>query len=279
MHDLMTVIAVLPAAQAVSAVIAAHEKLSPREGGKLIGLMVAPILIPNLPPPSFMLPEVIDVLIEASRRAIGEAESAFTEACNKAGVPCEWRMAEIPITHVSSYAGGLSRAADLIIAPQCPEADAIGRHEADQLVLASGRPVLTLPVDWTGPTLGSRALVAWNGRREAARAVFDALPLLRRSEAVRLLSVRETAHEQLGQFTPGDEIAATLARHGVEVDVAAVHCERASVSEEIRAHAQEFAADLLVMGCYGHSRLRETILGGVTHDMLRDAPIPLLLSS
>ena len=131
--------------------------------------------------------------------------------------------------------GGLSRAADLIIAPQCPEGHAIGRHEPDQLVLASGRPVLTLPVDWTGPKLGTRALVAWNGKREAARAVFDALPLLKRSEAVRVLAVRETAHEQLGQFTPGDEIAATLSRHGVEVDVAAVHCERASVSEEIRA--------------------------------------------
>ena len=61
--------------------------------------------------------------------------------------------------------------------------------------------------------------------------------------------------------------------------MAAVHCERASVSEEIRAHAQEYAADLLVMGCYGHSRLRESILGGVTHDMLRDASMPLLLSS
>ena len=97
----------------------------------------------------------------------------------------------------------------------CTEDIAIGRHEPDQLVFASGRPVLSLPADWAGPKIGTRALVAWNGKREAARAVFDALPLLKRSEAVRVLAVREAAHEQVGQFTPGDDIAATLSRHGV----------------------------------------------------------------
>ena len=278
MPDFMTLVAVLPAAQSVPAVIAGYEAVFPREGGKLIGLMVEPIVISNLPPPNFLLPELIDAQLKANEGGIRQAKTAFTKACDQSGIPCEWRTSQVPSMYVSSQAGTLSRAADLIIAPMCTEDIAIGRHEPDQLVFASGRPVLSLPADWAGPKIGTRALIAWNGKREAARAVFDALPLLKRSEAVRVLAVREAAHEQ-GQFTPGDDIAATLSRHGVRVDVAAVHCERASVSEEIRAQAQEYAADLLVMGCYGHSRLRESILGGVTHDMLRDASMPLLLSS
>jgi nucleotide-binding universal stress UspA family protein len=85
--------------------------------------------------------------------------------------------------------------------------------------------------------------------------------------------------EPVRQFTPGDDIAATLARHGVKVETHAFAAMRGSVREELAAQALDFGADLCVMGCYGHSRLRERILGGVSRSMLRDIPFPLLLSN
>ena len=164
----------------------------------------------------------------------------------------------------------MARAADFVIAPSCRAEEAIGQHAVDELVFESGRPIIALPLDWRGGPVGRRVLIAWNGTREAARAVFDALPLLCRSDDVRVLTVREGAHDRVAQFTPGDEIAATLARHGARVEAISINRERSSVAEEIRAHALEHGADLLVMGCYGHSRLREMILGGVTREVLRE---------
>jgi nucleotide-binding universal stress UspA family protein len=259
--------------------MAAHQALFGDGNVRLVGLMVTPIVVPNLPPTEVLLPSFIDAQIEANRRQVAAAEASFRAACERAGTACEWRTSEVASAYVSGRAGAMARTADLIIAPKCRDEEAIGQHEVDQVVFESGRPVLALPLGWQAPKIGARVLIAWNGKREAARAAFDALPLLGRAEAVRVISVREGSHEQLGQFTPGDDLAATLARHDIHVDTASVHCERSSVAEEIRTHAREYGADLLVMGCYGHSRFREMILGGVTRDLLREPPLPVLLSS
>ena len=95
----------------------------------------------------------------------------------------------------------------------------------------------------------------------------------------RLISVRAFHDEPVRQFTPGDDIAATLSRHGVPVETAAIARAGQSVQEELKVQAMDFGADMIVMGCYGHSRLRERILGGVSRDMLKEMPFPLLLSN
>jgi nucleotide-binding universal stress UspA family protein len=91
--------------------------------------------------------------------------------------------------------------------------------------------------------------------------------------------VRDVPTEPIRQFTPGDEIAAALSRHGVKVDSRAVSGAGKSVRDTLNDEAREFGADLLVMGCYGHSRVRERVLGGVSRDILANVPLPLLLSN
>jgi nucleotide-binding universal stress UspA family protein len=279
MKTFMTIFAVLPGAAAIPAVTGAHQALFSSGPGKLIGLMVTPVVVSNAVPSEVILPSFIEAQLAANQRGLREAEAEFLRSCKEAGIAGEWRTTQIASIDVSGRAGVLARAADLIIAPALPVEQAIGRHDLDQLVFESGRPVLALPIGWASASLGKRVVIAWNGKREAARAVFDSLPVLTGAEAVRVVSVRESSHDELGQFTPGDEIASTLARHGVPVDTIAVHCEKESVAEEIQAQAAEYGADLLVMGCYGHSRFREMILGGVTRDMLRGFSLPLFLSS
>ncbi len=122
-------------------------------------------------------------------------------------------------------------------------------------------------------------LIAWDGGREAARAVFDALPLLVGAEAVRIASVQGFLDEPVRQFTPGDDIAATLSRHGITVETTSGRSSRGTVKEELQHLALDFGADLVVMGCYGHSRIRERVLGGVSRSMLREIPFPLLLAN
>ncbi|MGH6925402.1 MAG: universal stress protein, partial [Propylenella sp.] len=165
------------------------------------------------------------------------------------------------------------------LAPQLRGDAAVGRHQLEEVVFASSRPVLALPAGWAAKSLSARVLIAWDGGREAARAVFDALPILTGSDAVKIVSIKGFLSDPLRQFTPGDDIAATLSRHGIAVETVTLEKSRASVKLELEAQATDFGATLVVMGCYGHSRFRERVLGGVSREMLKEIPFPLLLAN
>ena len=140
----------------------------------------------------------------------------------------------------------------------------------EELVAAAGVPVLVLPAD-TPEHLGRTVLVAWNGSREAARAAHDALPFLTRGAGlVVLCAVGEDAARHL------DDAATMLARHGVPVRAERVPGSDAGAGEILLARAAAHGADLLVMGAYGHARLRELVFGGATRDTLRQARLPVL---
>jgi len=277
--DIRTVFAIIPAAQAAESAVAAFQALPLGDNAKLVGVHIAPIAITYGLATDVALASFIEAQIAAADEERKEAEEAFTAACRAAGVSFEWRAEKAPDNIVSPHGGAVARAADIILAPQLAEEASIGRHQLEEVVFASGRPVIGLPAGWTIKTVGKRVLVAWNGGREAARAVFDAMPILTRAEAVRIVSVQGFLDEPSRQFTPGDDIAATLARHGVAVETKSYRATLASVREELKVQALDMGADLCVMGCYGHSRFRESILGGVSHSMLRDLPFPLLLST
>ncbi len=221
----------------------------------------------------------IEAQVEAAKAEGEAAQAAFSAACEQAGVRYEWRAAQSIDLVVSPQAGSMARAADLVICPMLSDQASLGRHRLEEVVFASGRPVISLPAEWTGSRLGKRVLIAWDGGREAARATFDAMPLLRQAEKVRLVSVNGSQQDPVRQFTPGDEIAATLSRHKIPVEAHSFESARRSVAEELHAQMLEFGADLLVMGCYGHSRFRERILGGVSREMLRAIQFPLLLAN
>jgi nucleotide-binding universal stress UspA family protein len=244
---------------------------------KLVGLHVGPLA----PAYGLVADMGLAAYIEAQMQAIDAertaTETSFVTACEAAGLPYEWRAATA--LEASPHAGSLARAADIIVCPQVRKETAIARHDLAEVVFSSGRPVLAFSAEKRNATLGKRMLVAWDGGREAARATFDALPLLAAAEAVRVVSVQGVRHDPVRQFTLADDVCTTLARHGVRVESSTFGSTRASVRAELEAQALDFAADLLVMGCYGHSRLRERILGGVSRDMLKEIPFPLLLAS
>jgi nucleotide-binding universal stress UspA family protein len=154
-------------------------------------------------------------------------------------------------------------------APQMPQ----------QVLMNSGRPLLVLP--YAGELslpLATNVLVGWDASREAARALADALPLLRRAGNVQV-AVFEAPQEVEPRHgdLPGADIGQWLARHGVHVDVARI-ATSVPVGEALLSRAADLQADLIVIGGYGHSRWRETMPGGVTRTLLRSSPVPVLMS-
>lgn len=143
---------------------------------------------------------------------------------------------------------------------------------------SSGKPLLLIP-EGSRPTLKpKRVLVAWDARLESSRAVRESLDMLIGADEVHLVMVDPVEDEYHHGAEPGADAAAYLARHGVKVAVDRLPSSNHSVADVLRRHAVDIAADLVVMGAYGHSRLRERIFGGVTYSMLEDPSMPILMA-
>jgi nucleotide-binding universal stress UspA family protein len=207
---------------------------------------------------------------EYREKAMDEAEREFRAAAARAPVQSDWRVLE-QADH--AHPGRAARGADLIVAGQPEPKDGAGKAFAADLVLSAGRPVLFVPYAGRFSKPGRRPLVAWNGGREAARAVADALPLLKRADAVHVV----TFDARAGEGAAGD-VALQLARHGVKVTLSRESVPDVAVGEQILSRAADLESDLLVMGAYGHSRMREQILGGATRTLLESMTLPTLMS-
>jgi nucleotide-binding universal stress UspA family protein len=279
MTGLKTVFAVVPAAAGVAPVVSAFRALPLASDAKLVGVHVSPLAVRYGLIADMALAGYIEAQVAAAQEEQSAAEAAFEHACREAGIEYDWRVDRTLDYGVSARAGALARAADLILCPRLQAGGSLAPYEIEEVVFASGRPVIGTPPEWSGPSIGKRIVIAWDGGREAARAVFDAMPLLARAEQVRTVSVQGFLDEPVRGFTPADEICATLARHGVKVESHTFRNTRESVAKELEAQMLDIGADLLVMGCYGHSKLREVILGGVSRDVLKGFSHPALLSN
>ncbi len=158
------------------------------------------------------------------------------------------------------------------------ELNSVEKNAIDGALFDSGRPVLYVPSSFKADHIGTKVAIAWNSRREAARAVSESLPFLKSAEEITLLLVDPVVGDDDHGEDPGSDIATVLARHGLGISVQSVASADRPVSEALLDSVRELGADLLVMGAYGHSRLRENILGGTTREMLEQTVIPLLLS-
>jgi nucleotide-binding universal stress UspA family protein len=136
--------------------------------------------------------------------------------------------------------------------------------------------VLVVPRYGTFDTVGERVLVAWNGSREATRAVHDALPILKLATKVTVLSI--DPERDTGDRIPSADIALHLARHGVAAEGTSTVGLDISVGDLLLSRAADLGADLIVMGAYGHSRMRELVLGGATRHILQHMTVPVLMS-
>jgi nucleotide-binding universal stress UspA family protein len=164
------------------------------------------------------------------------------------------------------------RLSDLLVMARPGGEDEAGLSATfDAALFDSCRPVLLVPAR-PMTSYGATIAIAWDRSREAARAVAAGLPLLAKADKIVILTAREA-----GSDTEPSELASYLALHGIEARTWAFTPGPGSLSEALLAEAEKAEADLVVMGAYGHSRLREMVLGGVTHGVLADAVIPVLM--
>ena len=230
--------------------------------------------------PAYAAVEAGPRVAEEQRRRAAEdaaaAEKAFRRAVDRGGVTgAEWRSSfDDALDAVTLHA----RYADLVLIgqPQAEDGSGVDPAFAHRLVLAAGRPVLVLPYAGTFDVVGKRVLLAWNASREATRATTDALPLLKAAEKVVVSPVKpdRAAHGE----APGTDIGLYLSRHGVQVEVAPIQGTELDAGNALLSRAADLSIDLIVMGAYGHSRVSELILGGVTRTMLESMTVPVLMS-
>ena len=246
----------------------------------LIGLLV----IEPAPIPSYAMSRFPPEVMEARRHMEDEARARvrgkFERQVRAAGVQYEWHSAEGDAVRTVSV---FSRHADLaVIGQENPDRGALGASPdlAENVVLASGRPVLIVPYIGTYPNTGRRVMIAWDASREATRAVADALPVLQDADSVVTLSANPGSGPKPDRHgdLPGADIARHLARHGVNVEVHRIETRDLSIADMLLNRIADESIDMLVMGAYGHARVREIWLGGVTRDLLRHMTVPVLVS-
>jgi len=183
------------------------------------------------------------------------------------------------LPYLSSEVGVHAYYADLVVVgrPESAGQTASPPGLAESLVMSSGRPIIVFPPGGKVSQV-RRVLVAWNATRESIRAVADAMPLLAKAEAVEVLVADHQRRPEGHGQEPGADIARHLARHGAHVEVRRMSSEGKDVGALLLSQAATFRADLLVMGAYGHSQVREWVFGGVTRTVLYEAGLPVLMS-
>jgi nucleotide-binding universal stress UspA family protein len=204
------------------------------------------------------------------------ARRAFDEAVGHKGYSSEWRVAD---GYVGQTVISQARYADLVVlgqadrdgGPSAPPPDL-----AEEVVMAGERPVLIVPFIGVARPPGKTVLLCWNDTREAARAATAALPVLKAADKVIVLII-DPPHAEVPQ-EPGADVAQWLARHGVKVTVQRDTAADTDVGGVILSRAADHDVDLIVMGIYGHSRLRERVLGGVSRTLLSSMTVPLLVA-
>ncbi|KAB2847516.1 MAG: universal stress protein [Hyphomicrobiaceae bacterium] len=262
-----------------SPLLAAAVGLARRFDAHLIGVHVSPALsyVPPLPGASGLLQEIRRTEKEICERIGAAFQSATADMRAMAEIrfidpPARLTPSEVILPQV--------RTADLVIASQTdPTWEATSALDLpERLAIESGRPVLMIPNSWSPALIGDSIVIAWNGKREAARAVFDAIPLLKTARSVVILRLEQLRGRGDRTDLPDVEIAATLARHGVKVEVDSASASEHDVGREIVARTKSAGADLAVMGAYGHSRFREFVFGGATQHVARHMHVPTLFS-
>lgn len=227
------------------------------------------------------IPAEIQANLEAESKARGDrALAAFHTAAEQSGIAYETRTDQALDTTLAAVIGMHARYADLVILGQVdPEqSPQVGRHLPEDVVLSSGRPVLVVPHIGAPAGVGQHVVVAWDAGREAARAVGDAMPILEQAASVLVVIINPESTPLGHGEVPGADIGAHLARHNLEVEVERVPAGKLSVADALLVHIADRGADLLVMGAYAHSRMRELVLGGVTRTILESMPVPVLMA-
>ena len=222
-------------------------------------------------------PEFIESQRRESENKVQQAIARFEQVAKRVGVAYETRTLNASIAGAADRLGHLARRFDLAIVGQPERERAAAAEVVDEGVLFdSGRPVIFVPYIQKSGLKLDRVMLCWDGSRAATRAINDAMPFLEKAKQVELVIVSSKAGKA-NELT-GADMGQHLARHGLKVEVKRITSPDIDVTSTILSYAADSSADMIVMGGYGHSRLREFILGGVTRGLLETMTVPTLMS-
>jgi nucleotide-binding universal stress UspA family protein len=253
-------------------------KLAGSYDAQLTGLYVIPDYETVFLAAGYTGPELLEVAREAVQKQVQQQEAAFQEALAKQGLrSAEWRCVQgEPVRQFIWHAGYH----DLAIIGQADPQDSasLPGWSVGQVLLGTGRPVLVIPYIGAGQTIGGHVLIAWNASREAVRVVNDALPFLSKAHTVSVVTIHPPAGASLEETLASAALCQHLARHGITATSMALPASDLEVGDVLLSRAADESIDLIVMGAYGHSRLREIVLGGTTRHLLHHMTVPVLMS-
>ena len=219
---------------------------------------------------------LIDAFRAESAAEADRAKNAFQKNARRAAISADSMVISGTASDAAKKLGELARDYDLsIIAQAQPDGDVAENMAIESALFGSGRPVLVVPYIQSSGLKLDRVMVCWDGSRNAARAVGDAMPFLRRAGTIDVVSVdRQERRNEL----VGARIATHLARHGLKVELKPIVAPDSDVANAILSFAADNSTDLIVMGGYGHTRLREFVLGGATGGILGSMTVPTLMA-
>lgn len=222
-------------------------------------------------------PDVIEGQRAESTKRANAAITRFEQAAKRAGISMETRLITASVAGAADQIGRIARRFDLAIVGQPARKPSLPDQVLDEGVLfESGRPVIFVPFVQTGGVKLDRIMVCWDGSRVASRAVADSMPLLKKAKQVEIVIVSSKPAKD--DELPGADLAQHLARHGLNIGIKRITSPDTDVASMILSYAADSLADMIVMGGYGHSRLREFVLGGVTRGLLESMTVPVLMS-
>lgn len=264
----------------VAELVAAAVTLGRDTGAHVSGLYVVPA-VQVYPSVGF---EAAPQVFEGNRTFFKDnaqrVKQLFEEAMRREELPHDFHQIDARTPVIADEVIVAGRSADLVVvsATNPDEITGVERDFVEQVVMAAGRPVVVLPYQGDAAISLKEIVIGWDGGREAARATFDALPLLKKATKVRVVRIDPQKDASLRGSVAGADLAESLARHGVKAEAQGYPTEGLDEGQALMRCAEDCGAGLIVMGAYGHSRLAEFIFGGATRFVLNRMSHPVLMS-
>jgi nucleotide-binding universal stress UspA family protein len=258
--------------------LAVAVELAKRHDAHLVGVHIQePFEAPPMFAGNAILDNVFAIFEETATKNLAAAKASFAKAVKGTALKTEWRSDD---GYIDARLPVHARYADLMVLGQADRGapSFVPLDLPETMALSTGRPILVVPHVGAPTACGKIVMLCWNASRESARAAADALPLLQAAAKVIVLCVDARSSNYGHGAEPGADAAAWLARHGVKATVQRDVASDSDVGSEILSRAADHEVDLIVMGLYGHSRLREMVLGGASRTVLASMTVPVFIS-
>jgi nucleotide-binding universal stress UspA family protein len=256
--------------------IAAAAEIAQRFDSQVIGLFLNPLPVPGPVDGDVTGALATAELIERARQTGNTIEAMLAKRLRQLKSPVEIRRFDVLADDIAHVAAREARSADTFVALR-PNGAMDPERLVEGVLLGSGRHIYLFPETERPNIAFERILVAWNGSRESARALAEGLPFLQQANDVAVVCVTEE-HSAEDEAIMGLDAVNHLRHHGIGAGLHRVRSRDSDIAADLMAEAQRRKADLLIMGGYSHSRLRERLFGGVTYDLMHAAPVPLLMA-